>query len=291
MSAWKKPSRIACRRKDWITVRPSAFGSWPAATMPARSLRRMPSIHSLVSTSRAVSAHSGRGVRKSASPAVFWASSDIAAASRRKSISMVTERARDLHHLPRAQALGIGQQRLDDARHEAHRLDVLGEALAHAGPHHLDGERPLRAVGVEHGRLVDLGDGGRRHRLAEGGEQAETGLPNSCSTTRMATPLREGRHPVLQPLEVAGGGHADDVGAGGQELAELDVGRSEPGQRPFEWARAGIGGDARRSSARPSRSAKRRCGGSLIRVDQREPALAGQHEADMGAAGEVEDRA
>ena len=48
-------------------VRPSATRSWPAASIAARSLRRMPSIHSMVSTSRAVSSQSGSGTRKSGS--------------------------------------------------------------------------------------------------------------------------------------------------------------------------------------------------------------------------------
>ncbi len=53
----------------------------------------MPSIHSSVITSRAVSAHSTCGTRKPASPAVVSAISDSAAASRRRSISTVTVRA------------------------------------------------------------------------------------------------------------------------------------------------------------------------------------------------------
>ena len=54
MSAWKKPSRMAWRRKERSTVRPSALRSWPAARSAAWSAIGMPSIHSSVSTRRAV---------------------------------------------------------------------------------------------------------------------------------------------------------------------------------------------------------------------------------------------
>ena len=67
MSAWKKPSRSACRRKLWITVRPSAGRSKPLASSAAWSLSGVPSIHSSVSTSRAVRSQSTVGTRKPAS--------------------------------------------------------------------------------------------------------------------------------------------------------------------------------------------------------------------------------
>ncbi|CAM5218935.1 hypothetical protein BTHI11S_00858 [Bosea thiooxidans] len=94
MSAWKKPSRIACFRKDWMILRASSGRSWPAARRPSTSERRTPSIHSSTSISRAVSCQSGSGTRKSASSFVFSANSERAAASSRRSISIATERAR-----------------------------------------------------------------------------------------------------------------------------------------------------------------------------------------------------
>ena len=63
------------------------------ASSAARSLSGVPSIHSSVSTSRAVRSQSTVGTRKSASSRVFSAISDSAAASSRKSISIATERA------------------------------------------------------------------------------------------------------------------------------------------------------------------------------------------------------
>ena len=98
MSAWKKPSRMAWRRKARSTVRPSALRSWPAACSAARSPIGMPSIHSSVSTRRAVRRQSTVGTRKLPSgsgwsPAMLSAISEMAAASSRMSISISTERA------------------------------------------------------------------------------------------------------------------------------------------------------------------------------------------------------
>ncbi|MDF9792002.1 hypothetical protein M2440_002703 [Methylorubrum extorquens] len=160
-----------------------------------------------------------------------------------------------------------------------------------AGPHHLDRERALRAVGIEHRRLVDLGDGRRGDRLAEGGEQRRDRLAEFLLDDAQRHPLREGRNPILKSLQIARGGHADDVGAGRQELAELDVGGTEPGQRPLQRARAGGLRDAaplQRAAELEREPQMRR---QLRRIDQRQPALTGEHEADMGAAGEVEDGA
>ncbi len=98
MSAWKKPSRMAWRRNERRTVRPSAFRSWPAATSAARSEMGTPSIHSSVSTRLEVRRQSMPGTRRRPSgrawsPAMLSAISEMAAASRRRSISISTLRA------------------------------------------------------------------------------------------------------------------------------------------------------------------------------------------------------
>ncbi len=168
MSAWKKPSRIACRRKDWISVRRErrrGRGRRPRA--PARSFSRMPSIHSVVSTSRAVRSHSGLGTRKSASSLVFSASSETAAASSRRSISIATERASVSTTSAGRRRLASGHEALEQPRGGAHGLEVAGEALAHAGPHDLDGDESPRPPAVADARLVHLGDRGGGDRLAE----------------------------------------------------------------------------------------------------------------------------
>ncbi len=94
MSAWKKPSRTAWRRKDWIRTRPRSGKFTPERRKASTSDKGAPSIHSRVMTSRAQRSQSTLGTRKSSSPWVFSANSDAAAASSRKSISILTERAR-----------------------------------------------------------------------------------------------------------------------------------------------------------------------------------------------------
>ena len=92
MSAWKKPSRRACRKKLWITARARRLRSNPFASSVARSESGVASIHSSVSTSRAVRSQSTAGTRKSGSSLVFSAISESAAASKRRSISIPIER-------------------------------------------------------------------------------------------------------------------------------------------------------------------------------------------------------
>lgn len=156
-------------------------------------------------------------------------------------------------------------------------------------PHHLDGEHPLGAVGIKDVGLVDLGDRGRRHGFAEGDEQ----LPHRLAERRLddahRLALGEGRHPVLELLEVEGGIHADDVGARREELAELHVGGPEPRQGPLE--RTGAGAEARPLQGAPELEGEAQVGWQLRRIDEGEGALARQHEADADAAEEVDDPA
>ena len=67
---------MAWRRKLWITVSPSALRSKPRARSASTSEIGVPSIHSVVSTSRAVRCQSTLGTRKPGSSLVFAAISD-----------------------------------------------------------------------------------------------------------------------------------------------------------------------------------------------------------------------
>ena len=139
-------------------------------------------------------------------------------------------------------------------------------------------------------RLVHLGDRGGGDRLAELDEETRrSGRPSAISTIAHRLGAGERRHPVLQPLEVARRRDADDVGAGREELAELDVGRPEPGQRRREPGGAVAGVSRARSAARGAGQARagRR---QRARIDERERALARQHEAGADAAGQKMDR-
>ena len=89
--------------------------------------------------------------------------------------------------------------------------------------------------------------------------------------------LAEGRHLVLQHFEVAGDVRADDVGPRGEELAELDVGRPEPGQRRAETAGAVAGAAALDQPAEADGPDDRHR--QAARVDHAEHAFAREHVA------------
>ena len=76
-----------------MTVRPSRGRSYPRPRNAATSDSEMPLTHSSVRTSFAVRVQSIAGTWKSGSSATFSPNSLAAAASMRKSISIVTERA------------------------------------------------------------------------------------------------------------------------------------------------------------------------------------------------------
>src|SRR5664279_157213 len=78
MSAWKKPSRSAWRRKVCIRAAARCARSRPLASIAARSESGVASIHSSVSTSLAVRSQSTAGTRKSGSSRVFSAISEMA---------------------------------------------------------------------------------------------------------------------------------------------------------------------------------------------------------------------
>ncbi len=106
----------------------------------------------------------------------------------------------------------------------------MGHAAFDAGPQHLD--RHPAAVGEQGGvGLRQRGGGDRRteldeqalDRAAEGALHLAPGLID-----------REGRQGVLQAAQVAGEFDPEDVGAGGQHLAQLDGHRAEVFEGPPE---------------------------------------------------------
>ena len=196
----------------------------------------MPSIHSSVSTRRALRVQSTFGTRKPSSFLVFSAISEMAAASMRKSISMATDFAS-------VSTTAIGRSRrerrmeaLDHAGGEEVAVEIAVEALLDAGAQHLDGDRLQRAVRHPHLGLVHLGDRGGGDRRSELGEQRIDGRAERLLDRLPRFALREGRQAVLQRGEIGGELAADDVVAGGEELAELDVGRPERGERGRQLA-------------------------------------------------------
>ena len=253
MSAWKKPSRSAWRRKVCIRrAAERASRSCPAAASASRSASGMPSIHSSVSTSPRGPRPNRPAARGSpASSLVFSAISESAAASRRRSISMATERRQRVDHGDRPQPARGRRKRSISRAAKTNASRSLLEALLDAGAQHLDRDRLGAPSGVRTSALCTCAI-----------EAAATGGPNSAKSVvdgraqrrldggaRLA--LRERRQAVLQRGEIAGELAADDVGAGGEELAELDVGRAERGQRLRESSAAFAG--RRRRAARAAR--------------------------------------
>ena len=130
---------------------------------------------------------------------------------------------------------------------------------------------------------VDLRDRGRRDRRTEGGEEVAHRLAERELDRALGLGLRERRHLVLQALEVARERDADHVRARRQELAELHIGGTEPGQRggqPVGGDLAGRPLDQPRQRERAARRERQR-----RRVDQGEHALAREHEAGAREAG------
>ena len=152
MSAWKKPSRMAWRRNERSTVRPSAFRSWPGG-LAARRGRRSGCRRSIRASARAscVRRQSTVGTRKRAvgqrgRPAMLSAISEMAAASSRRSISISTGAAR-------VSTTATGRSRRDGGWKRSIRraakivaVEIAAEALLDAGPQDLHRHVAAHAV-------------------------------------------------------------------------------------------------------------------------------------------------
>ena len=112
---------------------------------------------------------------------------------------------------------------LGQARAQQQGADVGGHAPLDAGPQHLD--RHLAPV-VQHGRMGLGQRGGGDRRLEAGVEAAQRALQAGLYFGHRDR-HGEGRQAVLQPAEVVGELGPEDVGAGGEQLAELDRGGSQ----------------------------------------------------------------
>ena len=160
--------------------------------------------------------------------AVFSAISESAAASRRKSISIATERASVSTTSTSRSRRASGRQLLGVARREAERR--RGRAAKRRST---PGRSTLTATAAALRRrdfgAMHLRDRGGGDRRAEGDEQTRRAACSKAPHDRgLGDGLRERRHLVLQALEIVGERRADDIGPRRQELAELDVGRPEP---------------------------------------------------------------
>ena len=159
----------------------------------------------------------------------------------------------------RAQPRRLAAQRLEMRRGPFVGLDVARELLADAGAQHLD--RDVAPVGGH--RPVDLRDRGRADRFGiDARRTASPAAARSCarSRARIAAKGTGGRlscrlSRLLRRLV------ADEIGPGGERLAELDRGRADA------WKARGIVG-RRSAGSVPSRAmrASRLTGGGRVGI-------------------------
>jgi hypothetical protein len=239
MSAWKKPSRSAWLQEQLQHPRAQHRRSWPAASMrrhrPARSLDPAQRHHLA-----ARQEPDGFGTRKPSSLAVLAANS-AAARFPAAGPARPSPRLRNARSHPSGAGGGSGGQRLDHPGGEIEGVDVLAEGALDPRAQHLD-RHLLARVGQP--RPVDLRDRGGGDGFGKLGEKpGRPARSSSASIIALAVSVGKGgslscRYAQLQRQLVA-----HHIGAGRQDLAELDVGRAQRRQRP---------GGGRQGGDRPS---------------------------------------
>ena len=114
----------------------------------------------------------------------------------------------------------------------------MTEACADIGPQYFHGDGFADAVFLDFGAM-HLGDRCRSNRWAEVFKHPRYGPVECRNDHGFGLCLREGRQAILKILKVARHGHADHVGAGGEELTEFNVSRTEARQRARQAAARG----------------------------------------------------
>ena len=232
MSAWKKPSRSAWRRKDCTTDAAMRLGIVPGAQISAsRSRRRVPSTHSVTSTSRPVSSQFTAG------SAEIRLARDVLRHLRiggRLEPEVHLQRyapLQDFHYRDRAQPARLRRVPLDEAAHRRRRFEGRGRSAhgCRAGAPSLPPSHAHRG-GAESPCAPARSRRRPRNRRSFRTRNRAAGRSIPRRLLR-ASSVGNGRQVVLQAAERIGHVRADDVGARREELAELDVGRSEPVER------------------------------------------------------------
>ncbi len=119
---------------------------------------------------------------------------------------------------------GLGPEALDQPGGQGQGLDVEGDPPLDARAQHLHRHLgPIQQAGA-----VGLGQGGGRHRLVEAAVEALQRPAEGLCHRGLGLGGGERIEPVLQPAEVLGEVIAEDVGAGGEHLAELDGDGAQP---------------------------------------------------------------
>jgi hypothetical protein len=188
------------------------------------------------------------------------------------------------HRLDRAQPLRLERDAFRLARDVEEGVEIGLEAPLDAGAQDFHRHRLARAIGCDLG-AVHLRDRSGGDRRAEARIDLRKRLAERGGDGCFRFGLRERRHLVLQALKIARDLLADHVGAGGHELAELDVSRAEPGEGCGEPALAAFGARPLDQPGERDRGLGRQR--QRPRVDQREHALAREHESSARQAGEM----
>ena len=192
--------------------------------------------------------------------------------------------AQRVDHLDQAQPPRLRRHALGVARGEGEGVEIDLEAPLDARPQHLhrDGAAPPSVTtsarctcAIEAAATGGPNDANR----------SASGRPNAAATARSASACGNGAILSCSDSRSRANSDADHVRPRRQELAELDVGRPEPGQRGGEPVR----GDAARRSLDQPRDAQRRAGRQRQPrgIDQAEHALAREHETGAAEAGEM----
>ena len=257
MSAWKKPSRMAWRRKDCNTLRAKSLRSYPSRATRARSDKGTPSIHSSVSTSLAVRSQSTSGAWKSWSLATLSRNSEAAAASSRKSVSSFTVRAS-----VSTTSMARSRRPSEEKRSAIRAITYISarsraKSVFDAGPQHLHRDLALALVVTGVGDM-HLRHRGRRHRLAEGQKHLVDLLAQRLLDDLDRRLAPERLHAVLQGGQRIGDFAADDIGPRRQELPELHIGRADLREGAHQRFRAAAEIPARDEIGEPHRQPRRR---------------------------------
>ena len=220
-----------------------------------------PVIRSSVSTVRPVRSQSTRGTRKSGSPAKFSASSEAAAASKRRSISNLTDLGQRLHDLDRLQPAQRGLQPLAQTGQPQEQVEIAGKRRGDARPQHLD--RDLVPVGRP--REMDLGDRGGRDRRSRRTMRTalSSGRANSASiSARASLPGTAAAGPAGSPdrAVISSPRRSARVDRSWPSLMKLGPSSLERGGEPLTRARRDRAAAARKQAAEPQKGRRGRDG-------------------------------
>ena len=105
------------------------------------------------------------------------------------------------------------------------------------------------AVGLAHRALCTWAIEAAATGGPNSAKSSSIGAPSASSTAARASPCGNGGRRSWSVRQIAGQLAADDVVAGGEELAELDVGRPERGQRFGQPRLVAVAGAVLRSGA------------------------------------------